>query len=104
MNKGSLRLFVIAGCTTLAACGMQGDAEKVVRATLTDPDSARFGNFYYNAKTKKGCLAVNSKNSMGGYSGEQQAYVKLTPNGWEHEGTAALPLDSCKRVFADAVY
>jgi hypothetical protein len=50
---------------------------------LKDPDSARFGEFYFNTDTKKGCLVVNAKNSMGGYTGDRVASVKRSDAGWE---------------------
>ena len=92
---------------TIAALGLcltgceRRDAEAVVRADLKDPDSAKFGDFYYNSQTKKGCLTVNAKNEMGGYIGDQQAYVMKGPGGWEEHGLADIsPLD-CRTGFAD---
>ena len=99
---GSMRLLAVAGCLTLAACGMKHDAEEAVRKGLKDPDSAKFGELYYNDKTEKGCLEVNAKNSMGGYTGTQQAYVKHTKNGWEEDGIADISLKQCREIFADA--
>lgn len=85
--------------TLLSACdGNRSGAEEAVRNVLKDPDSAKFGDFYYNEKTKKGCLAVNAKNSMGGYTGEQQAYVTQTENGWENNGIADIPAASCREI------
>ena len=57
---GSLRLLVLAtSCLSLSACGGQRrGAEEVVRNALKDPESARFGHFYYNGKTKKAARAA----------------------------------------------
>jgi len=77
---------VIAGsicALLLVACG--GDeaaAKKAVLGHLKDPDSAKFGKFSL-AGTKGACLTVNAKNSMGGYTGDQQAFLlKDSEKGW----------------------
>ena len=97
--RASLALtFVIP----LVACsGNRSSAEAAVRKALNDPDSAKFGEFYFNEKTKKGCLTVNAKNAMGGYVGDRQAYVLQTDKGWETDGIGDIPQDSCRRIFAD---
>jgi hypothetical protein len=102
----SLRLFTaFALIAPLAACGgAQKAAEAAVKENLKDPDSARFGEFYYNKTTKKGCLTVNAKNSMGGYTGDQQAYVKPGDKGWEVNGISEVDQESCRRIYADANY
>lgn len=98
-------ITLAAAALTLTACNsMKSGAEKAVRADLNDPESARFGDLYFNEKTKKGCLTVNAKNAMGGYTGNQQAYVQKTDSGWETHGIGNLPLESCRHVFADATY
>lgn len=96
------RFTLLATLCLLAACDRnRSGAENAMRPLLKDPDSAKFGEFYFNANTQKGCLAVNGKNSLGGYTGEQQAYVQKTEHGWETQGVAPIPLESCRRVFAD---
>lgn len=50
-------------------------AKATVRASLKDPDSAKFGKFISVGKNGA-CLAVNARNSLGGYTGNQQAYLK----------------------------
>ena len=60
--NGSLRLLALAGCLALGACGNKSAAEKAVLADLKDPDSAKFGAFYYNSTNKKaGVIAVNGQ-------------------------------------------
>ena len=73
-----LVFFWIAG-TSLA----KSQVENAVRARLKDPESARFGDFYLNWKTGKGCLVVNAKNSMGGYTGDQVAYIEKSEGQFE---------------------
>lgn len=102
MLKTTLRAaLALAAITSLAACSNKRAAEAVVREALKDPDSAKFGEFYYNADTKKGCLAVNARNAMGGYTGDQQAYVERTDKGWEVLGIGDVPLATCREVHAD---
>lgn len=98
--RGYLALAVIVG---LGGCGgMRSGAEAAVRDALKDPESARFGAFYFNKETKRGCLTVNAKNSMGGYTGDQQAYVEQTEKGWEVHGIGEIDQDGCRKVHADA--
>jgi hypothetical protein len=71
-----MALFAIAGCS-----GNESAAKKAVTANLKDPDSARFGKFT-EFGTNTACLSVNAKNSMGGYTGEQQALLVELKQGW----------------------
>lgn len=83
----------------LVACGSnRSDAEKAVRSALKDPESAKFGEFYFNENTKKGCLGVNAKNSMGGYTGEQQAFLVKTEKGWLVLGIDEISPAGCGNV------
>lgn len=103
MKNIPLRTLLALACiASLPACNRaKSGAEAAVRETMKDPDSAKFGNFYYNGKTEKGCLTVNGKNSMGGYTGNQQAYLERTKDGWEAIGIADITLDTCRRAHAD---
>lgn len=105
LNSTPLRVALALACIApIAACSDRSGAEEAVRKELKDPSSAQFGELYFNDKTQKGCLAVNAKNSMGGYTGDQQAYVKRKGDGWEVNGIAPLTLSMCREVYADAVY
>lgn len=99
-----LRVFVtLALAVPLSACeGTRGDAETAVRESLKDPDSARFGEYYFNEKTQKGCLVVNAKNSMGGYTGNQTAYLTRKDEKWSMYLFEIGGLDYCKEKHADA--
>lgn len=91
--------LTVALVASLAACSSnKRGAEKAVRESLKDPDSAKFGAFDYDEKYKRGCLTVNAKNSMGGYTGDQQAYVKRTDKGWEVVGMAEITPDMCRDI------
>ncbi len=66
----------------LAACGgAESDARKAVLENLKDPDSAKFGKFT-NINDKAACLTVNARNSMGGYTGDQQACLIKQNGKW----------------------
>lgn len=79
----------------------KSSAEQAVRENLKDPDSARFGEFYYNAKLKRACLTVNAKNSMGGYIGNQQVLLTRTDNGWDWNSPIEESPEDCRKNWAD---
>jgi hypothetical protein len=80
--------------TLLSACGAESDkkeasldgveskAKKAVLAVLKDPDSARFGQFT-QVNEKRACLTVNARNSLGGYTGDQQAFLAKGDKNWD---------------------
>jgi hypothetical protein len=51
-------------------------AEDAVRASLRDPDSARFGNVWFIERSGAVCGGINAKNAYGGYTGENRFVVK----------------------------
>lgn len=59
-----------------------------VRANLKDPDSAKFGQFTSRTENAAGvsenaaCLTVNARNSLGGYTGDQQALLLKEKGIW----------------------
>ncbi len=65
----------------LVSCGERSAAEKVVLKSLKDPDPAKFGEFTSVSETAA-CLTVNAKNSMGGYTGDQEAYLNKVHGKW----------------------
>ncbi len=96
------KLCALAIPLALAACsGMKGGAETAVRESLKDPDSAKFGAFDYDDKTKRGCLTVNARNSMGGYTGDQQASVERTDSGWEVISIAEITPEQCRKIYIE---
>lgn len=100
---GSLRLLAIAaGYLALGACSnLKHGAEEEVRRALKDPDSAKFGEFYYNPKTKKACLTVNAKNAMGGYTGDKQVLLQRDDKGWNNIAEDEISASSCRDDLAD---
>lgn len=69
----ALSLVVLAGCGGVGG-GAESEAKKAVLASLKDPDSAKFGQFTL-VNEEHACLTVNSRNSFGGYTGDQQAML-----------------------------
>ncbi len=105
VQRLALLLATAGMCATITGCSStKSEAEEAVRRGLKDPDSAKFGEFYENTKTKKACLTVNARNEMGGYTGRKQVRLRHTDDGWEW-GTDAEQEESaadCKEYFADA--
>lgn len=95
-----LGILIPAICSIfVAACGQESAVQKVVRESLIDPGSAKFGKSTFT-KGAKGesyaCLTVNSKNRMGGYTGDQQAVlVKSKDEDWMVVGTQPMTHDQC---------
>ena len=97
--RGALALVLAA---SLAACNSQrAGAEEAVRAALRDPESARFGEFYYNEETKLACLTTNAKNAMGGYTGDKEAMLSYADGKWLYGGDLDSTPQRCREIFAD---
>lgn len=103
-HSTTLRVALVLACvTSLSACNSyRASAEETVRETLKDPESARFGEFYYNDKTKRACLGVNAKNSMGGYTGEKSVMLERDGDRWVATHELEVDFDSCKGSYADS--
>ncbi len=69
------------------------EAREIVLTILKDPDSAKFGKFTISGE--KACLTVNAKNSMGGYTGNQQAYFKKIQGKWVFSFMVEVSHDIC---------
>lgn len=67
---------LVSGCG-----GVESDIKKAILADLKDPGSARFGSYVLVDETHA-CMTVNAKNSMGGYTGDQQAFMKKVEGKW----------------------
>ncbi len=95
-------IVIAAGCLALAGCqGSKRSAEAFVRANLKDPDSAKFGDYYYNRATKRACLTVNARNSMGGYTGDEQVRLMIGDGGWVWVDQQEEAPDGCRVGYAD---
>jgi hypothetical protein len=98
-------LTVICVCLFLTACGGgKSDAKKAVLSSLKDPDSAKFGKFT-QIDDKYACFGVNARNSMGGYTGEQQAVLFNNGKEWSVLDIKEMGHEACievlKKVSAD---
>lgn len=82
MNKIKPYILIALIPMLFSACGgAESDARKAVLENLKDPDSAKFGKFT-NINDKAACLTVNARNSMGGYTGDQQASLIKDEGKW----------------------
>lgn len=79
--------------------------ETIVRASLKDPESARFDRVDFNPVTGSGCGLVNAKNSMGGYVGFAQ-FIARSDGSVEFEppddrsGTLVQQLEAAQKKLA----
>ncbi len=91
----------ILGCLLLAGCGgSESEAKKAVLENLKDPDSAKFGKFSQVGESLA-CLTVNAKNSMGGYTGDKQAFLKKIDGKWEFITTQEISHDMCIQMWPE---
>jgi hypothetical protein len=104
--------IILSGCATpppqppasLSALSSEQQAQfaSTIRAVLKDPDSARFGDMVIVDNGYGACVEVNSKNSMGGYSGFQQAVLVHSETfGWSVATIKDSTRDICIRVLHD---
>lgn len=94
------KAFVVtAFALLLAACGSaESDAQKAVRNSLKDPDSAKFGQ-YTLVNSEHACLTVNARNSFGGYTGDQQATLVKIEKEWMVINIDKFSHESCVDVM-----
>ncbi len=91
----------ITGCLLLAGCGgSESESKKAVLANLKDPDSAKFGKFTQVGE-ELACMTVNAKNSMGGYTGDKQAFLKMVDGKWEFYFTQDMSHDMCIKMWQE---
>ena len=77
---------------------IESEVKKAVLAGLKDPDSAKFGSFKL-IDEEHACLTVNAKNAMGGYTGNQQAFVQKVDGYWFLLTAEGMSQDQCVVVF-----
>ena len=78
-------LFVLMLITALTGCGDK-DVEAIkgeVKSNLLDPDSVKFGATSFNPKEDTACIEYNTKNRMGGYSGQDIAILNKQDGRWK---------------------
>ena len=67
---------------SMSGCGENSKIQEAVLVSLKDPDSAKFGKLTL-LNEKRACMTVNAKNTLGGYTGDQEAYLQKFQNKWE---------------------
>ena len=93
IKKGFLCCFLFVACG-----GSEVEARKAVIDNLKDPDSAKFGEFTQISE-ELACMTVNARNSMGGYTGDQQAFLKKVEGKWEFYTTQDVSKDWCIEMW-----
>lgn len=100
------QLMTGVGCFALmVGCSdPQAGMKEMVRAHLTDPQSAEFGRFErVDSKNRDwACLEVNSRGGGGGLIGVQASRFvsSANQNKWVFQGIAGT-FDECKRMIHD---
>ena len=90
---------LLAGSLLLQGCGgAESDAKLAVRDKLRDSDSAKFGQFS-EVNERLACLTVNSKNGVGGYTGDQQALLRKVDGKWTFYSVVNATHESCVRSW-----
>ena len=95
------RIAMTLLCLGAVACsGTESKIQDAVRERLIDPGSATFGAIQIAPDGNSACVAVNSRNRMGGYAGEQEAYVQRSSDGrWS---VTEIPNEGCFANMAGA--
>lgn len=88
-------------CFVLSGCGEESSVKKAVLNNLKDPDSAKFGDFTLskNGEIPVACLAVNARNSMGGYTGYQQAALVKSHGEWTVSSISEITHNQCITIL-----
>lgn len=81
-----LMVMGMSGCgdnsSSLSQITEESKIQEAIRASLKDPDSAKFGEWGL-INEKSACMTVNAKNGFGGYNGDKEAYLHKIQNKWE---------------------
>lgn len=105
--KRQVYVLLAAGVLTIGGCGDKSRAIEVTRQHLKDSDSAKFGGVAIvdiNDKDglgnsmKVACVTVNSKNSYGGYTGDQQAMLILRGDQIDFVDITEVTQEQCVQV------
>lgn len=86
--------FALIGCSSDKAL------KEAVLDTLKDPDSAKFGEITY-VGDGAACVTVNAKNAMGGYTGNQQAFMQKSGGKWHSLGVHESSVSSCVQLMSE---
>ena len=93
----------LVGCDNKPFAKVQPTEEEklqaVVRVSLKDPDSAKFGKVSV-VKESNACVTVNAKNSLGGYTGDQQAFLMKSNGLWEVLSIDEMTHERCIEIMS----
>jgi len=81
-----------------AISNAESDTKKAVLRQLKDPDSANFGRFTLIDDTHA-CLTVNARNSYGGYTGDQEAWLTKPDGEWHVYVIKAAEFVTCESIM-----
>jgi len=101
MKRFMVTLIVSCSLFFVGCSGSESEAQKAVLDVLKDPDSAKFGKFTEKENKdsvikEAACLTVNARNSQGGYTGDQQAFLlKDKEDKWTVYEIENISHDSC---------
>ncbi len=94
-------LFIVSSVALILGCGGdEGEIKKITIQNLKDPDSAKFGDVQI-IENRLACLTVNAKNSMGGFTGNQLAFLRKEGGKWEFYFIEDFPKDMCLYVWKE---
>jgi len=88
-----MRKFLILLMLVISGCSQDASIQKVIRSSLKDPDSAKFGKVLYFEDSA--CYEVNAKNSMGGYTGTKISILKKFNDEWHVVTFEETTLERC---------
>lgn len=95
----------IAALVLLGGCSDTGAVKDAITDNLKDPGSAKFGeiSIVEGVGGKFACASVNARNSLGGYTGEQQIKLRhMGADGWVWAGTPdEVDHQSCVTVITE---
>lgn len=75
----------------LTGCSEQSSVEEVVQNHLKDPTSAIFKDYVVSDGNQYACISWNAKNSFGGYTGWEVAYLKKMDGVWTVDSMKHAP-------------
>ena len=93
-------LGLLAVTMIVPACsGPETQAQEAVRAVMSDPGSAKFGEFTLSESETEACLAVSGRSSSGEQGGNQQAALTKLETGWAVLGVDPISHSQCVEII-----
>ena len=96
----TLPLLLLPAVLLVGCDGREGNVKQAVRASLSDPDSAKFGRITFNSRKDLACVTVNAKNKFGGYVGDEVFFMAALKTGeWSRQSTVNTSHDGCVTII-----